>query len=384
MASLQTVAYIDPRSFSVIGNHDHFRESAFDPKSHFNPTGSAPPFFQIFHSDFLAILGASPSIREIASSSHYAFAHEAPIWVRDTDEFFFSSDDGGPLGISDIDNNNEFFKLSLNTVKAAFVASGSSTSAVNATVTKLELPDSIQMTNGGTGPFRGSLLLINSGRGPLPPSLALVHPAPPYNVTMLLDNYLGRQFNSLNDVKVHSKSGKIFFTDVTYGYLNQFRPPPLMPNQVYCFDPDMGSVRVVADGFARPNGIAFTQDGGTVYISDSGASRGFLGRDQTEPTTIYAFGVHPKTQAFVNRRVFAYIETGAPDGVQVDKKGNVYAGCGDGVHVWNAEGTLVGKFFLGTGSANLAFAGDGRLIILAETTIYLAQIAADGVDVAFG
>lgn len=71
------------------------------------------------------------------------------------------------------------------------------------------------MTNGGTGPFRSSLLLINSGRAHLPPSLTLVNPLPPYNVTTLLDNYYGRQFNSLNDVKIHPRSKAIFFTDVT-------------------------------------------------------------------------------------------------------------------------------------------------------------------------
>jgi len=51
--------------------------------------------------------------------------------------------------------------------------------------------------------------------------------------------------------------------------------------------------------------------------------------------------------------------------------------------VWDPDGTLLGKFFLGTSSANIAFAGKGRLVILAETVIYLAQIAADGVDVSF-
>lgn len=35
----------------------------------------------------------------------------------------------------------------------------------------------------------------------------------------------------------------------------------------------------------------------------------------------------------MNRRVFAYADTGIPDGIQLDTKGNVYAGCGDGVQV---------------------------------------------------
>ncbi len=140
------------------------------------------------------------------------------------------------------------------------------------------------MTNGGTGPFRDNLLLVNSGRGNLPPSITVVNPAAPHNVTVLLDNFIGRQFNSLNDIKVHPISKKLFFIDVTYvsrwafvglssltvdnsyGWLAHFRPLPLMPSQVYRFDPDTGSVHVVADGFDKPNGVAFTKDGGTAYM----------------------------------------------------------------------------------------------------------------------
>ncbi len=48
--------------------------------------------------------------------------------------------------------------------------------------------------------------------------------------------------------------------------------------------------------------------------------------------------------------------------------------------VWNDQGDLLGKFFLGTTSANLVFAGKGRLIILAETKVFLAKIAAEGVS----
>ncbi len=39
-----------------------------------------------------------------------------------------------------------------------------------------------------------------------------------------------------------------------------------MPNQVYRFDPDTGTVRVVADGFDKCNGLAFSGDGNTAYV----------------------------------------------------------------------------------------------------------------------
>lgn len=51
-----------------------------------------------------------------------------------------------------------------------------------------------------------------------------------------------------------------------YGFLNHFRPLPLMPNQVYRLDPETRAVRVVADGFDRCNGIAFSRDGKTAFV----------------------------------------------------------------------------------------------------------------------
>jgi gluconolactonase len=51
-----------------------------------------------------------------------------------------------------------------------------------------------------------------------------------------------------------------------YGFILNYRPEPEMPRQVYVFDPITGAVRVVADGFEQPNGIAFTKDGKTAYM----------------------------------------------------------------------------------------------------------------------
>lgn len=71
---------------------------------------------------------------------------------------------------------------------------------------------------------------------------------------MILNNYFGRQFNSLNDISVNPRNKELYFTDVTYGYLQEFRPPPGLPNQVYRFNMDNGVITVVADGLNMPNG----------------------------------------------------------------------------------------------------------------------------------
>ncbi|KIK57456.1 hypothetical protein GYMLUDRAFT_46348 [Collybiopsis luxurians FD-317 M1] len=380
LASLSIVpsqaVIVKPSSFAVMGPNANFRNDSFNML--FNPTSTTPPFFQVFDERFLTILGESASIREIASNETFAFAHEAPVYNPPTDEVFFSSNDGGPLGMSDLEHNNVISKINMSKVEAAL--SVHATGPVNVPITQLNLSDSVQMTNGATGPYKSSLLLATSGRGSLPPSLVLVNTLPPYNATVLLDNYYGRQFVSLNDIKVHPTNGKFFFTDVDYGFLNHFRPAPLMPFQVYRFDPDTSAVRVVADGFNKPNGIAFTPDGNTVYIADTGASGGFMGNNGTLPATLYVMDVDPVTNAFKNRRVLAYIDAGVPDGIQLDSEGNIYTGCADGTEVFAPDGTLLGKFFLGMSTAEMIFAGDGRLVILAETKMYLAKIAANGIS----
>ena len=69
---------------------------------------------------------------------------------------------------------------------------------------------------------------------------------------------------------------------------------------------------------------------------------------------------------------------GPPDGIHVDTEGNVYVGCGDAVQVFNPSGTLIGKIYLGRGVANFQFAGKGRMVILSETELWYATLAAEG------
>ncbi|KAG0697465.1 hypothetical protein DFH29DRAFT_1071628 [Suillus ampliporus] len=368
--------YIDPLMYNVLGaNYTEWRNLS---TVGFNPTNTAPPFIQVFDPSFLAITGPSATIRLIASNPGFAFAHEAPIYVPDLNVVFFTSNDGGPLGYNGWYNNSVVGMINMTEVD---MARASTTGDVNIQVQTLDLPDTVQMVNGGTGPYKGDLLFITSGRALLPPSIVRVNPNPPHNATVLLDNFLGRQFNSLNDIKILPGTDIMFFTDPTYGWLNGFRPEPMLPSQVYRFDPSTGQVRVVADQFVHPNGIAFTQDGKTAFIADTGVSGGFLGTNQTLPATIYQFDVDPRTQSFMNRRVFAYADSGVPDGVQLDTMGNVYSGCGEATHVWNAEGTLIVKFYLNSTTAQMIFTKSG-LVILDEVAIYLADIQAQGLNLA--
>lgn len=73
--------------------------------------------------------------------------------------------------------------------------------------------------NGGTN-WQGQIIFCGEGQGPdVPSALYSMNPVAPYNTTVLVNNFFGRQFSSLNDVAVHPSNGWIYFTDVDYGFL---------------------------------------------------------------------------------------------------------------------------------------------------------------------
>lgn len=251
-------------------------------------------------------------------------------------------------------------------------------------------------TKPGATNYKGNLVYMAEGQGSnVPSELILMNPLEPYNTTgkpplssftpptdhpsVLLNNYFGRAFNSLNDGAVNPRNGDLYFTDVTYGFLQDFRPLPGLPNQVYRFNGDTGAVTVVADQFMRPNGICFSPSAGHLYVTDTGAQRAFYGYNSSDVASIYRYDVQDDG-TLENRKLFAYVHTGVPDGVHTDSAGNVYSGVGDGVHVWNPSGKLIGKIYLGEGSANFRFAGKGRIVIAAETSLFYAKVQASGSD----
>lgn len=159
------------------------------------------------------------------------------------------------------------------------------------------------------------------------------------------------------------------------GHLEGNRPDPILPNQVYSYDPLTGDARVVADGFGRPNGIAVSADQSTVYIGDTGASIGNGTTDFQGPRTIYAYDRNGKFLS--NRRVFTMPNAagGGADGIKTDRLGNVWA-CvtggvdGDSVTAWNSEGVLLGSIALNGTVGNLGFGGPGELFVLGGDRLY--------------
>ncbi|MCP3918364.1 MAG: SMP-30/gluconolactonase/LRE family protein [bacterium] len=86
---------------------------------------------------------------------------------------------------------------------------------------------------------------------------------------------------------------------------------------LYRLDRDLSVIRV-DEGYVVTNGPAFSPDGRTLYHNDSAARR------------ILAFDCDPVTGALANRRTFAEIERGYPDGLTVDAEGGVWCALWDG------------------------------------------------------
>ncbi|KAF2803248.1 lactonohydrolase [Mytilinidion resinicola] len=270
---------------------------------------------------------------------------------------------------------------------------GSLENPINVTVLSLEdyalssthYPN-LYEANGGTGYYPpGSsndstppkLLFCDQGDFEHPSGLVAVDPATNTS-EVILNNSLGRNFSSLNDVRQHPKTGDLWFTDADYGFFQSFRPAPAVPKQVYRFEPSTGVIQVVADGFDQPNGLEFSPDLQTLYVTDTGAQH--VTQNLTRPATIYAFDVVDKVR-LGNRRTFAYPDNGFPDGIHAETDGNVWANCGDGVHVWSPQGILLGKIFVGAQSNNMAFIPGGVLVFSNSQLWIVENIKAEGREI---
>jgi len=191
--------------------------------------------------------------------------------------------------------------------------------------------------------------------------------------TVLAERFQGKRLNSPNDIVVKS-DGSIYFTDPPYA-VQPSRPGTVRPegwwrqpivgkeqsaHGVYRLAPD-GTLRMIVDDFALPNGLAFSPDESTLYVDDSAHKH------------IRAFDVKSDGTVAGGRVLLdmASDDPGVPDGLKVDVHGNVFCTGPGGVWVCRADGTFLGRIVFPELPANVAWGEDGSVLFAtARTSVY--------------
>lgn len=221
------------------------------------------PHFAVYDSKFLEILGDSPSI-ELEVEKNWPFAHEAGVYLPDQDAVYVTSN-----GLSTPSGKTiKIGKLTRDSTRGKWQYE--------------ELQTNVAMGNGGIN-YKDGVLFCDQGDMKSPGGLVMMETRPPYATKTLISSYHWRRFTSVNDVMVHT-DGSLWFTDPIYGFEQGFRPEPQLPCQVYRFDPVSGDIRVVADGFGRPNGLCFSPDEQTLYVTDTDWIHGDGTTDLSRPS----------------------------------------------------------------------------------------------------
>jgi gluconolactonase len=192
------------------------------------------------------------------------------------------------------------------------------------------------------------------------------------SMTVLAERYQGKRFNSPNDVVVKSDDS-IWFSDPSYGidsnYEGFLAPSELGERRVYRIEPRSGAVTMVADGFAQPNGLAFSVDERYLYVADSGHPQGVIRRFDVGAAGTLSGG-----------DVFVTCSTGIYDGFRVDVDDRLWTSAGESVHCYEPDGTLIGRILIPERVANLTFGGPkrNRLFITATSSLYSVLVAVSG------
>lgn len=291
-----------------------------------------------YDSSINAILGPDAKAEIIATGFEWS---EGPLWLEKQKTLLFS----------DVPRNTVYQWTEAGGTKVYLTPSGYTDSAKRGGETG---------SNGLLLDKEGRLVLCQHGNRQMARMNAPVDkPAPTF--TALAKAYKGKKFNSPNDA-AYGGNGELFFTDPPYGLeKNMDDPKKELPFQGVYRVKASGEVTLVTDTLTRPNGIAFFP----------GARRFLVANSDGENPNWYAFEIAANGEVS-NGRIFKTASgqdpswKGGPDGLKIDKAGNIFATGPGGLWIMNREGKLLGVLRLDEATSNCALSAD-------EKTLYITN-----------
>jgi gluconolactonase len=197
---------------------------------------------------------------------------------------------------------------------------------------------------------------------------AIIEVTPDGKYKILADHYEGKKLNTPNDVIV-GPDGALYFTDPTMDFVAGMKQE-LPFEGVFRLD-EKGDLRLLIRDLKQPNGLAFSPDGKRFYV------------DSDDEKNIRVYDV-AADGSLTNGRVFGDEKgakgEGVPDGMKVDKKGNLFVVGPKGIWVWDAKGNHLGTIVTPEQPANLTW-GDKdyrTLYITATTSVYSIRTKTHG------
>jgi gluconolactonase len=240
----------------------------------------------------------------------------------------------------------------------------------------------------GMGPGRAGMTLDSRGRltvadGAQRDVWRLEQVNPEAHVTVLADIYDGKQLNSPNDL-IYRSDGSLYFTDAPHQQpgLEQDPDKHVPFAGVYRVigaeahmsgsPPDHSKLQLLAKDLPRPNGIAFSSDEKYLYV------------DSSEPRKIWMRYAVKADGTITDGKVMFDASSdprpGAPGGMKVDQKGNIYSAGPGGVWIFSPEGRHLGTLDIPERVGNVAWgnADHKTLYIAASSRIYCIKLTIAG------
>lgn len=287
-----------------------------------------------------SLLDATAPIEVLASGFKWT---EGPVWLRDSQTLLFSD-------------------IPRNTIFAWSEADGLSTFLCPSGYTGKQPWGREPGSNGLTLNPQGHLVACEHGDR----RVSLL--APSGGKLTLADLYEGKRLNSPNDCCFHP-SGDLFFTDPAYGLPEQCTDPrrELDFCGVYRITPSR-EISLLTKELSCPNGLAFSPDGNTLYVSNSDPARALWMAYPLLPDHTLGPG-----RIFADLTAAAATQKGLPDGFKLDVSGNLFATGPGGVSVFAPTGERLGLIEVGEACANVAWGGDGSTLYICAD-MYLCRI----------